>query len=80
MPVDAETSSLLPLAAPPPPAPSPWFLRGLVVLSALGMDDFRVLAELLLSFSQLYADAGLLSPEGLSAMGAIIEWMQGYGN
>ena len=50
-----------------------------VVLVALGVQDFGMLAELLLSFSQLYAEAGLLSPEGLSAMGAIIEWMQGYG-
>ena len=41
-----------------------------VVLGALQHADFGVVAELLRSFSQLYAEAQLLSPEGASAMSA----------
>ena len=37
-----------------------------------------MLAGILESFSQLYTEAQLLSPEGACAMDSIVEWMRAY--
>ncbi|KAL1530297.1 hypothetical protein AB1Y20_001208 [Prymnesium parvum] len=49
-----------------------------VALTALQQDNFQVVAGLLQSFSQLYSEAALISPESSNAMNAIIEWMNSY--
>ena len=45
-------------------------------LRALGHSDWQVLAQLLHSFSELYANAQLLSSESAASMAGIVEWMQ----
>jgi hypothetical protein len=49
------------------------------VLATLGSDSFAPVSQLLGSFLQLHATAGLLSPEGTKAMASVVEWMSAYG-
>jgi hypothetical protein len=49
------------------------------VLAALGSDSFAPVSQLLVSFLELHAAAGLLSPEGTKAMASVVEWMGRYG-
>ena len=49
------------------------------VLHILGAATFQPVSQLLRSFLDLHASAGLLSSEGIKAMASVIEWMSAYG-